>query len=622
MYKIIDLGFEFEPTGERLVGLIDPKMVKTASNDIQVFWDSVQRDPNSAYIWVIGVSAMEFYGCNNNGDSFYESDLKKYHDTFVSNANVFLHHVNKDPKKGIGKPIYSYYNDVMHRVELICEINKNSIGASDIVNKIKAGEPIFVSMGCNVQFDVCSICGNKAKTRAQYCTHLKYNMKKILPNGQQIYAINPTPKFFDISIVKKPADPTAFTLDKAASDASEYSEHPITSAELGEISEHNTQKLAALDKLSDLIKRVDALISDVKDDSGDTNVLRQVAKRGFGSMDYPALSHEELSANGVSPFGLAASLFGLGAPLTFNDSLYMAGKSTFGDEYSEKLVPSILAALPQAIEHLRESPVNLFELIQNALSGATSQPSREVVIRIIRPVAESRVALFSDMCGGMGKMASHVISGVTAPIVPNMDIKDIARFSAFVSQNVPGNLRPLTVTGHDGQRYNTTYGEVRNSSLLNTGPNGLSKVLGAALLVAALGSILQSPSDLKNLAIGVLSASAAVPLLSSDPKIKTDQGLSIPMNTLLTKSAMNTGPLQAKIKAVHPATYAGMSVPALLEMDYLYNKARYPGEDPKYYLSGVGRALNAAGRVVHENPLTAVAAGGVAGRLLAKKFNW
>jgi len=138
MYKIIDLGHEVPETGESRVNLIDPQLVpsliksasQTASTEIQEFWDTIPQDPRYSYLWVIGVSAKEYYGCNNNGDAFTEEDLKHTHQHFVDNANVFLQHVNKDPAKGIGKPVFSWYNDDMHRVELILRIDKSKPEAS------------------------------------------------------------------------------------------------------------------------------------------------------------------------------------------------------------------------------------------------------------------------------------------------------------------------------------------------------------------------------------------------------------------------------------------------------------------------------------------------------------
>lgn len=70
---------------------------------------------------------------------------------------------------------------------------------------------------CRVAFDVCSICGNKAKRRDEYCNHIRLDKKKIYPDGKQPYMINYNPTFFDISIVKRRADRIAYVLDKVAS---------------------------------------------------------------------------------------------------------------------------------------------------------------------------------------------------------------------------------------------------------------------------------------------------------------------------------------------------------------------------------------------------------------------
>ena len=70
---------------------------------------------------------------------------------------------------------------------------------------------------CKVAFDVCSICGNKAKKASDYCTHIRQDKKKIYPDGKQPYMINYNPTFFDISIVRRRADRIAYVLSKVAS---------------------------------------------------------------------------------------------------------------------------------------------------------------------------------------------------------------------------------------------------------------------------------------------------------------------------------------------------------------------------------------------------------------------
>ena len=155
MIKILQLGSHIESTGELRVSVIDSGLIKVASNAIQEAWDSLQRKEGKAYMHVLAMTAIGWYACNNNGDAFTEEDLKKYHTSFVTDANIFMHHVNKDPKKSLGTVVYSFYNDAMHRIELILEVDKAK--APKIVAAIKAGEPIAVSMGVRVKFDKCSI---------------------------------------------------------------------------------------------------------------------------------------------------------------------------------------------------------------------------------------------------------------------------------------------------------------------------------------------------------------------------------------------------------------------------------------------------------------------------------
>ena len=125
--KIINLGFEVPETGEVRVQLLDQDLVKTASNEIQEYWIKLEKCPDKAYIHVIAMTDSTRYGCNNNGDYFYGDDLREYHPNFVKNAHIYLHHVNKDPKKSIGKPVYSFYNENLHRVELGLEIVKKNL---------------------------------------------------------------------------------------------------------------------------------------------------------------------------------------------------------------------------------------------------------------------------------------------------------------------------------------------------------------------------------------------------------------------------------------------------------------------------------------------------------------
>jgi len=205
----------------------------------------VTSSPGKTKILVLAMGASEYYGPNRNGDGFRESELIKHHHTFKTNSHVFRSHVNKDPAKALGKVLESFYNHNMHRVELILELD-NKLAASE-VTKIKEGKDVAVSMGCRIKYDVCSICKNKAPTRAEYCKHLKYEMGDIYPDGRIVFADNPKPNFFDISMVVRPADKTGYMLKKVARDG--------CSPVIGEKSTDIASKVASLTVLASYLRK-------------------------------------------------------------------------------------------------------------------------------------------------------------------------------------------------------------------------------------------------------------------------------------------------------------------------------------------------------------------------------
>lgn len=204
----------------------------------------MQRKPDRYYVVINALGSYEMWGSNRNGDAFPESGLvhkslrtdmgtpNDYgYKTFEYYAKFYKHHVNKDPKRSFGEIIFSHWNPVLHRVELIAAID--TIKGSDIVEALEKGLPIAVSMGCKVKFDRCSICDNNAPTRRSYCKHLKNYMGKIvtpelaalwskelgkviLP-GAVVFAWNDFPRFFDLSKVYVGADRISYILGKAAS---------------------------------------------------------------------------------------------------------------------------------------------------------------------------------------------------------------------------------------------------------------------------------------------------------------------------------------------------------------------------------------------------------------------
>lgn len=215
--KHYSLGSVFEPTGEQLVKIANFDELVEQGENIASFLKTFKPDSdNFMYLHVIAMSAGEYYGCNINKDYFPEQDLINRHKTFETNAKVFKEHDNKPTSQDYGHVEFAWYNTKMHRVELILAIDR--IKGKWIVDKQNAGEQLCVSMGTKVKFDICSICGNHASKPNEYCEHIRFHKGEVFPNGKQAYMINPNPTFFDISIVARPADKTAFVLSKVASD--------------------------------------------------------------------------------------------------------------------------------------------------------------------------------------------------------------------------------------------------------------------------------------------------------------------------------------------------------------------------------------------------------------------
>lgn len=245
---------------------------KTAS-EASDYIKHVEPRPGTSVVLVLALGAYETYDLNRNGDGFNEHPYKQgvkpscgccsYPDgawisaaetlpqhfrTFERHGKIRKHHRNTDSDPSYGDVLKAFWNPYMHRVELL--LGLDNAKAPDLVQRISDGEYPAVSMGARIQWDVCLVCGHKAPTRKDYCEHLKFAMRQVGPSGLRNGALNPSPKFFDISFVTKPADQTGYMLKKVA----EASYALKSSAELGEALERYEEKRAAYKKLADITK--------------------------------------------------------------------------------------------------------------------------------------------------------------------------------------------------------------------------------------------------------------------------------------------------------------------------------------------------------------------------------
>jgi len=155
---------------------------------------------------------------NKNGDGFPKAALEKYHPTFVKEGSYFREHRNRCKEtQGIGTIKASAFNKKMRRVELVVHGDKKK--SEREYEMAKAGKALSFSMSARVGYDECSCCGNKATSPKNYCEHLKSAMLQYIPEFKKYaFAINDHPKFFDISVVEKPADRIAHYLSYAFPD--------------------------------------------------------------------------------------------------------------------------------------------------------------------------------------------------------------------------------------------------------------------------------------------------------------------------------------------------------------------------------------------------------------------
>jgi hypothetical protein len=194
-------------------------------------------------MWLARIDAIEEVEID---EPVYNLETEEPHH-YVANE-VVVHNCNKDPQKSYGVVKLSSYNEPMHRIELVVALNGNEeaarrnggLVATKTLEKLARGD-VGVSMACHVPYDICSVCGNKARSRAEYCKGedeggdcpgggLFNKIATVLDDGTQLFARNTVVDFFDISDVPRPADRIAYTAGilKAAS------QHKVGGAELAE----------------------------------------------------------------------------------------------------------------------------------------------------------------------------------------------------------------------------------------------------------------------------------------------------------------------------------------------------------------------------------------------------
>ena len=144
----------------------------------------------------------------------------------------------------------------------VTDIKSYSCEPTDVYNIEVDGYHTYCAEGLDVHN--CNICGNRAKTRDEYCDHAKYNLGKLTRDGSRVFVFNDQPHFYDISGVACPADKIAFALKEVGTSKTASYKEPIPSV-FGSIPLKS--KIAAAIKLAEMEKRVPVEVTDDLEDA-------------------------------------------------------------------------------------------------------------------------------------------------------------------------------------------------------------------------------------------------------------------------------------------------------------------------------------------------------------------
>lgn len=108
---------------------------------------------------------------NNNLDCWSREVIKKSYKTFIGSHN-FVEHVQVE-ELSKGRIIDAVLRDVGESlyVDILVATDKKH---KDLVDQIVSGDMNSMSMGCSVDFTICTKCGHVASDDTEMCQHIKY----------------------------------------------------------------------------------------------------------------------------------------------------------------------------------------------------------------------------------------------------------------------------------------------------------------------------------------------------------------------------------------------------------------------------------------------------------------
>jgi intein/homing endonuclease len=478
----------------------------------------------------------------------------------------------KIPQYGSPKSFFwnSYWCTPVKKIE-------SSSDATNVVHNLAVeGDESYLAEGiCSHN---CTICGNRAPTRAQYCDHLRFQMRGVI-NGVKVAALNPSPKFFDISWVVRPADPTAYMMKKVANGVP-Y--ELISGVKAGEYLDLMDERKLAAHKIAVIDKVVQGIPLDAKTENVDPTELGNIQRMRSQVLDMggnvPTIPDETLHQ--LSSFPLEKTLssaFSGGMLLKTPELTKLVFFKSYPKHHPEKSWIDRSVGLQGPIMELISEHPQILDSFENADVFNVNKDSVDPkILEVLSP--------YFEKTSGMGDYLKR-------NIVPEK-YRDEGEFTT-----------PLTITDPaTGQQYRTTRGaairahdEVAKRNLYKTVGGaallgGTYKVLGSGLSSKGLGA-------LKPLVGGTLAAAGLSHLPSMGNHYMTDQGVPISTVTELSKTSSLALPL-----------FGTLGLMTLLSSDYKSRMAR--GEPVGHPGLPLGRRLlDQAGEFTNEHPIASAAVG-------------
>jgi len=371
---------------------------------------------------------------------------------------------------------------------------------------------------CRIKYDVCSQCGNKAPTRADYCKHAQL-MNMVNPDGTKNFVYNPDPDFFDISRVFRPADRIGYTMKKVAD-----SIDVRLSADLGAEVELASMKIAAAKKLSEMDKVIHgepiATSTMAPDEKSLVTKFRDHSSAKLASA--PSIPVTALHGHSLRDVVSAADRAGLvlkDAEFIETAVSQLIGRPAHVDQHT---VAKVAEAASAAIELFEESPT-LLDWVIDECKLAESTPGSTSLDATMHAMSEKRAYA--------GELLYRRLVPEGAGIRPNE--------------------APTTDLLHVGDRV-TTRGAARDAMDEVTKAH-MKKVLGGTALMLGGYKMLTAYPWMRRLRVPLALGAGVLghKLLSPRPggTIHTDEGFDIPD---ITEMAPKTAAIVHMIECARP----------------------------------------------------------------------